>query len=116
MRFSLAVWIIITTCSPASAGMMGNGMHGGMMGGDNITPATPPPQNAGPTLRRGYDLTRSFCSQCHVVPSPQQHNAGQWPQVVARMQNYMHQQNRPTPSVEQKELILKYLGSQDNNQ
>jgi len=94
--------------------MMGHGMGGGMMDG-NVTPATPPPKNADPALQRGYDLTRHFCSQCHVTPNPMQHNAAQWPQVVARMQNYMRQQKRPLPDADQHNLILNYLETGQRN-
>jgi len=89
-------------------------MHGGMMDG-SITPATPPPKNTEPALRRGYDLTQRFCVQCHVAPKPLQHNAAQWPQVVARMQNYMRQQKRPSPDPDQQKLILNYLEAGQRN-
>ncbi|OGA01255.1 MAG: hypothetical protein A3I00_10070 [Betaproteobacteria bacterium RIFCSPLOWO2_02_FULL_64_12] len=40
---------------------------------------------------------RSFklaCSQCHVLPDPRRHTAGEWRQVVARMQENMQWMNR----------------------
>jgi len=37
---------------------------------------------------------RLACSQCHVLPDPQRHTAGEWPAVVARMQQNMEWMNR----------------------
>lgn len=37
---------------------------------------------------------RIACSQCHVLPDPQRHTAGEWPAVVARMQENMEWMNR----------------------
>lgn len=36
------------------------------------------------------------CSQCHELPDPQQHTAGEWPAVVQRMRRYMAQANTVT--------------------
>jgi cytochrome c2 len=37
---------------------------------------------------------RLACGQCHVLPDPQRHTAGEWPEVVARMQTNMEWMNR----------------------
>jgi cytochrome c2 len=37
---------------------------------------------------------RLACSQCHVLPDPQRHTAGEWPAVVARMEKNMEWMNR----------------------
>lgn len=37
---------------------------------------------------------RLACSQCHVLPDPRRHTAGEWPAVVARMQKNMEWMNR----------------------
>jgi cytochrome c2 len=29
------------------------------------------------------------CSQCHALPDPQRHTAGEWPEVVARMKQHL---------------------------
>lgn len=34
------------------------------------------------------------CSQCHALPDPASHAAGDWPEVVQRMQGYMQWMNR----------------------
>jgi hypothetical protein len=34
------------------------------------------------------------CEQCHVLPDPQRHTAGEWPAVVARMEKNMEWMNR----------------------
>ena len=59
---------------------------------------------------------RLACSQCHVLPDPQRHTAGEWPAVVARMQRNMQWMNRvvgsqPDPDEPQLrvEAILAFL-------
>jgi hypothetical protein len=37
---------------------------------------------------------RIACQQCHVLPDPARHTAGEWPAVVARMQKNMEWMNR----------------------
>jgi len=37
---------------------------------------------------------RIACNQCHVLPDPKRHTAGEWRQVVARMQENMEWMNR----------------------
>ncbi|MGH8689252.1 MAG: hypothetical protein ACREVQ_16235, partial [Burkholderiales bacterium] len=37
---------------------------------------------------------RLACSQCHVLPDPRRHTAGEWPAVVARMERNMQWMNR----------------------
>jgi hypothetical protein len=36
------------------------------------------------------------CSQCHVLPDPRRHTAGEWPNVVERMRRNMQWANRVT--------------------
>lgn len=43
------------------------------------------------------DAAKSFrlaCSQCHALPDPKRHTAGEWPGVVARMEKNMLWMNR----------------------
>ena len=81
-------------------GMMG-GYGGGMMGGYQ-----PGPRGAyGDNRQQGFPDLNSragqrfaqACSQCHALPDPRQHTAGQWPGVVARMEQYMRQRNLSLP-------------------
>jgi hypothetical protein len=37
---------------------------------------------------------RLACGQCHVLPDPRRHTAGEWPAVVERMQKNMEWMNR----------------------
>lgn len=37
---------------------------------------------------------RLACNQCHALPDPRRHTAGEWPAVVARMQKNMEWMNR----------------------
>ena len=56
-------------------------------------------EDASPALKRELagDDGRMFaqaCSQCHALPDPASHAAGDWPGVVQRMQGYMQWMNR----------------------
>lgn len=42
----------------------------------------PDPHSQGSVLVMGY------CTECHGAPMPTSHTAVEWPQVVARMQNW----------------------------
>ena len=43
-----------------------------------------------PALQTGAgQMYQLACSQCHALPDPQQHSAGEWPGVVKRMQGHM---------------------------
>lgn len=87
------------------------GMGGGMMGSDAEPPA-PPAKNAAPDVRKGYDLVQSYCVQCHQPPHPTQHTAAEWPNVLARMEQYMKQQHRHVPTDSDRKQILDYLDKQ----
>ena len=48
-----------------------------------------------PELNRpSGEAFRLACRQCHVLPDPQRHTAGEWQGVVARMQQNMEWMNR----------------------
>lgn len=59
---------------------------------------------------RGHQLVTRYCAQCHVLPSPGQHTADQWPSVVSRMENYMRQQGWRVPTANEAKAIEEYLG------
>jgi cytochrome c2 len=44
--------------------------------------------------RPSGEAFRLACSQCHVLPDPKRHTAGEWRAVVARMQENMEWMNR----------------------
>lgn len=56
------------------------------------------------------------CDQCHVLPDPGRHTAGEWPEVVERMQNNLRwvgtvratQKTSDEPALEV-EKIVRYL-------
>jgi hypothetical protein len=69
-----------------------------------------------PVYRREGEAFRVACSQCHVLPDPRRHTAGEWRAVVARMQENMEWMNRvvgtrPVPGEPQLrvEEILAFL-------
>jgi cytochrome c5 len=43
---------------------------------------------------RSAEPFRLACQQCHVLPDPRRHTAGEWPAVVARMERNMEWMNR----------------------
>ena len=47
-----------------------------------------------PVFRPEGEAFRVACSQCHVLPDPRRHTAGEWRAVVARMQENMEWMNR----------------------
>lgn len=54
-------------------------------------------------------LFESACSQCHALPDPKQHAAGEWPGVIERMTRNMQAMGRPSPSPATREAILAFL-------
>ena len=59
----------------------------------------------------GYQVAKSFCSQCHALPYTDQHPPAAWPYVVARMEGYMQSARRRMPSPDQRDLIIGYFQS-----
>jgi len=98
-------------------GMMG-GYGGGMMGGDAPGSGSSHEENR----QQGYPdlnspagrLFAQTCSQCHALPDPRQHSAGQWPSVVARMEVHMRQTNMPLPGEREIKDIDAFLEQQTN--
>lgn len=103
MRIALFL-SLLTITGISFAGMMGHGM-GGMMGSQ----ASPPSQNTNSNIRKGYRLVKTYCTQCHQMPNPNQHTPADWPAVVSRMESYMQQQRRPFPNSSEQKLLLDYL-------
>ncbi|MEJ2107677.1 MAG: hypothetical protein P8X48_10175 [Acidiferrobacteraceae bacterium] len=110
MRPTVVLLVLLLLSGVATAGMMGSGMGGGMMGPSGSGSNTPP-ANLDSAARKGYDLTQEYCGRCHAAPVPQQHTAAEWPRVVDRMERYMHRQGRPAPNAEDTDTILHYLAS-----
>jgi hypothetical protein len=58
-----------------------------------------PVADASPLLRRALEgeqgrMFAQACSQCHALPDPAGHSAGEWPAVVRRMEQNMQWMNR----------------------
>jgi hypothetical protein len=92
----------------------GYGRGPGWMGG--YGPGSPNGYQGNP--QQGYPdldtpagrLFARTCSQCHALPDPRQHTAGQWPSVVARMELHMRQSNMPLPGEPEIKDIDAFLG------
>lgn len=61
--------------------------------------------------RPGYQVAKSFCSQCHALPFGDQHPPAAWPYVVSRMENYMEAAHRRMPDPAEQEAIIGYFQS-----
>ncbi len=52
---------------------------------------------------------RGVCSRCHVLPSPTEHTAAEWPALVARMKGYMASMGKPVPNEKTMKEIVGFL-------
>lgn len=59
----------------------------------------------------GYQVAKSFCSQCHTLPFSDQHPPAAWPYVVSRMEGYMESAHRRMPNPAEREAIIGYFQS-----
>jgi hypothetical protein len=59
----------------------------------------------------GYQMAKSFCSQCHALPFSDQHPPAAWPYVVSRMEGYMQAAHRRMPNPEEQQAIIGYFQS-----
>jgi hypothetical protein len=59
----------------------------------------------------GYQVARSFCSQCHAMPYWDQHPPAAWPYVVSRMEGHIEAAHKRMPSQAEHEAILGYYQS-----
>lgn len=59
----------------------------------------------------GYQVAKSFCSQCHTLPFGDQHPPAAWPYVVARMEGNMEAAHRRLPTPAEREAIIAYFQS-----
>lgn len=90
------------------------GRCGGMMGG--ATPRTLGPAQLPEPDAAGAKLLTQYCTQCHGLPSPEQHSASGWPATVARMNTrmqWMSRNNSPmnikAPTEEELRTLTAYL-------
>jgi cytochrome c5 len=58
---------------------------------------------------KGAVLFRETCSQCHPLPDPKLHTAGEWPKIVERMKDNMRTMGRKVITETEKEEIVSYL-------
>lgn len=59
----------------------------------------------------GYQVAKSFCSQCHALPFWDQHPPAAWPYVESRMEGYMESARRRTPNPAERQAIIAYFQS-----
>lgn len=59
----------------------------------------------------GYQVARSFCSQCHTLPFADQHPPAAWPYVVSRMESYMEAAHKRMLNPAEREAIIGYFQS-----
>lgn len=83
--------------SPMAEGMMGSG-HSMMrqMMQEMMGAALPPgidPELLPEPQSQGARVLQHYCAQCHGLPGPGMHTAGEWPAVVDRMNRRMQMMN-----------------------
>jgi len=103
-------------------GMMGGGMHRGMM--DVAAPSADEERAVVAYLREhamrgarvaelpadeGRETFGRVCSRCHALPDPAQHTAGEWPDVVRRMRGHMERMEVQGISDREAGRIVRYL-------
>lgn len=105
----VSVMVVLAACDQGGSdghmmgdGMMGSGMMGRVISGDT-TSSLPDSKS------QGAILFRRFCGQCHKLPTPTAHTAGEWPKVVLRMKQYMVRQGKAVPNQNQIDEITAYL-------
>ena len=59
----------------------------------------------------GYQVAKTYCSQCHTLPFADQHPPAAWPYVVSRMEGYMESAHRRMPNAAEREAIIAYFQS-----
>jgi hypothetical protein len=59
----------------------------------------------------GYQVAKSFCSQCHTLPFADQHPPAAWPYVVSRMESYIEATHRRMPNPAEQQAIIGYFQS-----
>ncbi len=59
----------------------------------------------------GYQVAKTFCSQCHELPLGYQHPPDAWPYVVSRMEGHMEAAHKRIPSAAEHDAIIGYLQS-----
>jgi len=71
------------------------------------------PENLPDPDSRGAKLLIQYCNQCHNLPSPKMHTAGEWPAIAdwmfARMSMMSGMMGIENPSFEEQFLIMSYL-------
>lgn len=120
--WGLAYLLMPTT---ATGQMMGGNDMKGMremmqrMMGDVLPPGIDPALLPAPASK-GARLLDRYCAQCHNLPGPGMHTAGEWPAVVARMNQRMQMMSGPgmmgmmmgrieAPSADELRGIVSYL-------
>lgn len=106
--------IAVSVLSVFVAGCDGNGNHsGGMMGGggmmDNVViKGGRAPQETKTEYLPGFQQAQITCSQCHIMPNPNQHTRAEWPDVIARMMGNIKTFKRILPNDNERNAIIDY--------
>ena len=73
----------------------------------SLKPITP---GALPSLESPEAISfKNVCSQCHALPDPKLHTAGEWTNVVERMRINMRVMGKPVITDQEKNEIVGYL-------
>ena len=78
---------------------------------DGCSKQTAAQRDALENAKPGYQVAKSYCSQCHALPFSDQHPSAAWPYVVSRMEGYMQKARRPTPNPTERGSVIAYFQS-----
>jgi cytochrome c2 len=68
-----------------------------------------PPESLPAGGTPGAAVFRAACSQCHALPDPKSHTAGEWPGIVEKMKANMRLMRKKVISADEEKEILGYL-------
>ena len=98
---------LVTSCDNNGnhgSGMMGSG---GMMANVEIKGGRAPQETSADYLQ-GFQQAQVTCSQCHIMPNPNQHTPTEWPGVISRMEGNIKTFKRTMPSDSELNAIIDY--------
>ncbi len=102
--------MVIAGCD--NSGNQGRGMMGGggMMANVEIKGGRAPQETKADYLQ-GFQQAQVTCSQCHIMPNPNQHTQSEWPGVIARMMGNIKTFKRTLPTKNELNAIVDYYAA-----
>ncbi len=97
-------------------GMMSGGSHVGMDMNDGNTSESSKGQittnSSSDDSDKSYIFAKRYCTQCHVLHTPDEFSKDEWKPIVRRMLGYIKNQARLKPDAYESAMIEHYYGVQ----